>query len=209
MPTTIQDTILDRIRKQGQGKVFIPKDFLDIGSRDAADQSLSRLARHGEILRLGRGLYHFPQVNQRLGIMQDPDLDEIAEALGRQTGSRVVPSGAVAANRLGVSTQVPAKPVYLSDGRTRLVKIGNTTLQIRHAAPKELPVGSRPSAMVFQALRYLGQASVDEKVIHLIRRALSPEQRKELLQDARYTTDWISATVRQIAQVELEPTENG
>jgi hypothetical protein len=209
MTTSVQDTILDRIRRHGRGRVFIPKDFLDLGSRDAADQSLSRLVRSGDILRLGRGLYHYPRMNQRLGIPLGPDLDEIAEALARQTGSRVVPSGAVAANLLGLSTQVPAKPVYLSDGRTRQVKIGNMTILIRHAAPKELPVGSRTSAMVFQALRHLGQAAVDDKVINKIRRALSPDQRRGLLRDARYTTDWIAAVVRQIAQDESKVTGHG
>jgi hypothetical protein len=209
MITTVQDTILNRIRQQGRGKVFIPKDFLDLGSRDAVDQSLSRLVRNGAILRLGRGLYHYPQVNLRLGIPLGPDLDEIADALARQTGSRVVPSGAVAANRLGLSTQVPAKPVYLSDGRTRQVKIGNTTIQIRHAAPKELPVGSRTSAMVFQALRHLGQVTVDDKMIGQIRRVLSLDQRRGLLRDARYTTDWIASAVRQIAENEIEVAGHG
>ncbi|MBL8794909.1 MAG: type IV toxin-antitoxin system AbiEi family antitoxin domain-containing protein [Planctomycetia bacterium] len=197
--TTVQDTILDRIRRQGRGKVFIPKDFLDLGSREATDQSLSRLVRSGDIQRLGRGLYHFPQVNERLGIPLSPDLDEIADALARQTGSRVVPSGAVAANQLGLSTQVPARPVYLSDGRTRQVRIGSTIIQIRHAAPKELPAGSRTSAMVFQALRHLGQAAVDGQVIGQLRRALSPDQRRALLRDARYTTDWIGVVIRQLA----------
>jgi hypothetical protein len=206
---TIQDQILDQIRRQGRGKVFIPKDFLDLGSRNAADQSLSRLVKGGAIERLGRGLYHYPQMNERLGIPLAPDLDEIADALGRQTGSRVVPSGAVAANRLGLSTQVPAKPVYLTDGRTRQVRIGNTVIQLRHAAPKELPVGSRTSAMVFQALRYLGQAAVDYQVINRLRRSLSAEQRQELLRDARYTTDWIAAVVRQVAQHEEEAVGHG
>lgn len=196
--STIQDEILTRIRRQGRGRVFIPKDFLDLGSRAAADQSLSRLVKSRDIERLGRGLYHYPRVNKRLDIPVAPDLDEIAEALGRQTGSRVVPSGAVAANRLGLSTQVPAKPVYLSDGRTRQVPVGTTVFQIRHAAPKELPAGSRTSAMVFQALRHLGQEAVDDQVIAQLRRALSAEQRRQLLQDALYTTDWIAAVVRQI-----------
>lgn len=206
---TIQEAVLDRIRGLGRGKVFTPKDFLDLGSRDAADQSLSRLVKSGDILRLSRGLYYYPQTNQRLGIPLGPDLDEIADALARQTGSRVVPSGAVAANRLGLSTQVPAKPLYLSDGRTRQVKVGNMTIQIRHAAPKELPVGSRSSAMVFQALRHLGQSAVDDRVIGQIRRSLSADQRRGLLQDARYTTDWIAAIVRQIVHGEMEATGDG
>jgi hypothetical protein len=207
--STIQDDILDRIRGQDRGKVFTPKDFLDLGSRDAADQSLSRLVRSGEIQRLGRGLYHYPRVNERLGIPIGPDPDEIAEALGRQTGSRVLPSGAVAANRLGLSTQVPAKPVYLTDGRTRQVRIGGMVFQIRHAAPKELSAASRTSAMVFQALRHLGRAAVDEQVIARLRRALSSDQRQELLRDARYTTDWIAAVVRQVARDQKELVSHG
>ncbi len=207
--STIQDDILDRIRKQGRGKVFTPKDFLDLGSRDAADKSLSRLVQGGAIQRLGRGLYHYPQMNERLGIPLGPDLDEIAEALARQTGSRVVPSGAMAANRLGLSTQVPAKPVYLTDGRTREVRIGSTTFQLRHAAPKEFPVGCRASAMVFQALRHLGQTAVDHQVVAQLRRALSAEQQQRLLRDARYTTDWIAAVVRQVVQDERELLSHG
>ncbi len=207
--STIQDDILDRIRGQDRGKVFTPKDFLDLGSRDAADQSLSRLVKSGEIQRLGRGLYHYPRVNERLGIPIGPDPDEIAEALGRQTGSRVLPSGAVAANRLGLSTQVPAKPVYLTDGRTRQVRIGGMVFQIRHAAPKELSAASRTSAMVFQALRHLGATAVDEQVIARLRRALSAEQRQELLRDARYTTDWIADVVRQVAQDKKELVGHG
>jgi len=207
--STIQDDILDRIRGHDRGKVFTPKDFLDLGSRDAADQSLSRLVRSGEIERLGRGLYHYPRVNERLGIPIGPDPDEIAKALGRQTGSRVLPSGAAAANRLGLSTQVPAKPVYLTDGRSRQVRIGGIVFQIRHAAPKELSTASRTSAMVFQALRHLGQAAVDEQVIARLRRALSADQRQELLRDSRYTTDWIAAVVRQVAQDTKELVSHG
>ena len=136
-----------------------------MGSRAALDQSLFRLVQGGEIQRLGARPVPFSRMNERPNIPLGPHLDEIAEALGRQTGIRGVPSGAVAANRLGLSTQVPAIPVYLSDGRTRQVRISTMAFQIRHAAPKELPAGSRTIAMVFQALRHLGQANVDDPVV--------------------------------------------
>jgi hypothetical protein len=207
--STIQDDILDRIRGQDRGRVFTPKDFLDLGSRDAADQSLSRLVRNGEIQRLARGIYHYPRVNERLGIPIGPDPDEIAEALGRQTGTRVLPSGAAAANRLGLSTQVPAKPIYLTDGRTRQVRIGGMVFQIRHAAPKELSAASRTSAMVFQALRHLGRAAIDDQVIARLRRVLSTDQRQDLLRDSRYTTDWIAAIVRQVVHDTKELMSHG
>ena len=199
---SIQDAILARIRRQCRGKVFIPKDFLDLGSRDAADKSLSRLVTNGDIRRLGRGVYHYPEINDRLKIPVAPDPDEIAAALGRQTGSRIIPSGAVAANRLGLSTQVPAKIVYLTDGRTCQVRIGKMVFHLRHVAPKDLPTGSRTSAMVFQALRYIGQAGIDDKVIDQLRRCLSAKQLRQLLRDTRYTTDWIAAVARQIGRGE-------
>lgn len=205
----VQTKILERIRRKGRGKVFIPKDFLDVGTREAADQTLSRLARGGDVQRLGRGLYYFPQINAKLGVVRPPDQDEIAQAIARQTGSRIVPSGAVAANRLGLSTQVPARPIYLTDGRSRQVRAGNVVFLVKHASPKELPVGSPTSAMVFQALRYLGKDAVDAGVVARLRRTLSHRQRDELIRDARYTTDWIADAVRKVVEPETEASGHG
>jgi len=195
---TIRQTILSRIRSAGRGAVFTPKDFLDAGTRYAIDQALSRLARSGTILRLGRGLYYYPRVNPRLGIPVTPDVDQFAQAIGRRTGSRMVPSGAVAANLFGLSTQVPAKFLYLSDGRSRRLRVGRIEIQIKHVTPKELPRGGQSSAMVFQALRHLGREAVDAQVVARLRAVLSVKQKRELAQDARYTTDWIANVVRQI-----------
>ena len=209
MVDDVQTAIRDKIVRTGRGRVFIAKDFLDLGSRDAVDQALSRLAKIGDIQRLGRGLYQYPQMNKRLGISVAPDADEIADALGRQTGCRVTPSGAFAANQLGLSTQVPAKPVYLTDGRSRQVKVGNSVFTIKHVAPKELPVGSRMSATVFQALKHLGKDAIDDRTIARLRRLLPAKARQELLRDARYTTDWIGALVRMITQDETRSVTHG
>lgn len=209
MTASIQNKIADRLRRQGRGKVFTPKDFLDLGSRDAVDQALSRLARAGTVRRLGRGLYFYPRTNTRLGIDVPPDVTEIADALARQTGSRIAPSGATAANRLGLATQVPARPVFLTDGRSRRVRVGNVVVVVKHVAPKELPVGSRISATVLQALRHLGQDAVDDTVVSRIRRALSARDRSRLLRDARYTTDWMAQAVRKIAEDQAEVANHG
>jgi hypothetical protein len=205
----IQGQIFDRIRKGKRGKVFTPKDFLDLSSRHAVDKALSRLAKGNDIRRLGRGLYHFPRTNLRLGITPPPDTDEIADALARQTGTRIAPSGATAANRLGLSTQVPAKPIYLTDGRSRQVRIGKLIFVMKHVAPKDLPVGSRMSATVFQALRYLGKSAVNPEVIMRIRRNLSAAHRAKLVKDARYSTDWVAETVREIARGDSGAATNG
>lgn len=208
MAGTIQQNIGHRLRRHGRGHVFTPKDFLDLGNREAVDQALSRLTEAKKLQRLGRGLYVYPKYNLRLGIEVPPDVDEIAEAVARQTGSRIVPSGATAANRFGLTTQVPAKPVYLTDGRSRKVKAANYVIVLKHVAPKELPAGRRISASVVQALRHLGKDSIDSSVIRKIRSALQPAQRKQLIEDARYTTDWIGDAVRKIAGTKEEP-DNG
>lgn len=209
MDTSMQDKIVERLRRQGQGKVFTPKDFLDLGSRESVDQALSRLAKAETVQRLGRGLYCYPKINKRLGIIIPPDVDEIASALARQTGSRIAPSGAMAANRLGLSTQVPAKPVYLTDGRSRKVRIGNFLIVVKHVAPKELPVGNQISATVLQALRYLGKEAIDSTVINRIRKALLPKYRSKLLLDSKYTTDWIADAVRKIAGDQVKAINHG
>ena len=204
---TIGQTILDHIQTAGHGQVFTPKDFFDAGARSAIDQALARLVRTGKLQRLGRGLYYCPRMNPNLGIPVAPDVDQIAQAIGRRTGSRMVPSGAVAANLFGLSTQVPAKFIYLSDGRSRRLRVGNLEIQIKHVTPKELPLGSQTSAMVFQALRHLGRETVDAKVIAKLSTVLSAKQKRELQQDAHYTTGWIAGVVRQITNRSTKKTE--
>lgn len=207
--SSIQDQLLTRIRRRGRGKVFTPKDFLDLGNRDAVDQALSRLVKSDSLRRLGRGLYHYPRVNKRLKISIAPDIDEIAYALARQTGSQIIPSGATAANRLGLSTQVPGKYVYLTDGESRQVKVGQIQIAIKHVTPKGLPQGRPTSATVLQALRYLGKENVDDAVLSKVAGALSLDQRLQLLQDSQYTTGWMLEAVRKIASEDPEREANG
>lgn len=115
---TISDTILRRIRAKQRGWVFTPKDFLDVGSRAAVDQTLSRLAKSGVIRRLDRGLFDYPKKHPILGMLS-PAADKVAQAITSKTGDKAMPSGAMAANMLGLSTQVSAKPVFVTNGKSR------------------------------------------------------------------------------------------
>ena len=197
---SIQKNILARMRKLRAGKIHTSKDFLDLGSRAAVDQALSRLAAHNTIRRLGRGLYHIPRMNQTLGIELAPDMDAVAHAIARKTGSRVVPSGAVAANWLGVSTQVPAKPVYLTDGKSRSIRVGSTVFTMKHVSPRDLPLGNPTSALVFQALRYLGKGSISDDTVTHLRERLPAEDRRKLLKDLWCVTGWIAEVARKVCK---------
>ena len=121
MNNTVANTITRRIRAKGRGWVFTPKDFLDVGVRATVDQTLSRLARKDDIRRLDRGLYDYPKQHDKLGTLS-PSAGDLAQALATKTGDKIFPSGATSANYLGLSTQVPARPVYLTNGSSKTKK---------------------------------------------------------------------------------------
>ena len=126
-------------------------------------------------------------------------MDQAAQALARKFLWTILPEGSLAANQLGLSRQVPAKLVYLSDGPTKKVRVGNRTIHFKHARPKQLSAANRMSGLVIQALRYLGRVDLDDEVIERLRERLSSEEKAALLEDARYGTDWIYEVAQKIA----------
>jgi hypothetical protein len=197
---TMRDHIVARIERFGEGKAFSAKDFLDVASRGTIDMALSGLTREGTIRRIRRGLYDMPKVNPALGGKLSPDIDEAARAIARRQKLKIVPEGAWAANLLGLSTQVPSKIVYLSDGPTNEVLIGRRTIQFKHARPKALAGPEGKSALVVQALRHLGKENVGTREIETLRAELSPSDKRKLLKETRFGVDWIYKVASQIAE---------
>jgi len=198
-PQSIDSQILAAIRGRGRGSVFVPADFLDMGSRQAVDIALHRLARKGTIRRLARGVYDFPKEHPVLGLLQ-PSAEAVAGALAGRDRTRLQPAGAYAANALGLSEQVPAKAVFLTDGPSRTVKIGPITIQLRRTTARNMAAAGRLSGLLIQALRELGQEHVTpERRAHL-KRTLPAEKRRELLQDIRLAPAWMHPIFRELAE---------
>jgi hypothetical protein len=200
MAKTLRDQLVARIRGSGRGSVYTNKDFLDLGNRPAVDRVLSQLADEGVFQRLQRGLYYYPKSNALLGITLSADPNKIAAAIARQTGHRAEPSGATAANALGLTTQVPAMQVYLTEGPSKTVRIGGQTIVLKHVTPRHISPRTKMSRLVFQALRYLGKENIDDTVITKIRTVLSDNDMQQLLRDVPYMTDWVVHVVQQIAK---------
>lgn len=196
---SVDSKILNRIYGSGRGVVFTPCHFLGIGSRDAVDKVLSRLALKGTIRRLARGLYDYPKNHPVMGILS-PSPDRIAGAIAGKHGIRLQPSGAYAANLLGLSTQVPAKIVYLTDGPSRTVRVGNQEIRLQRTTPRNMRSAGRISGLVIQALRHVGQKHVDDAVIQSLHRKLSTRDRKQLLQDIAFAPAWMGAYLRALAR---------
>ncbi len=191
--------VFARIRGRGRGSVLVPGDFLDLGSREAVDITLHRLVREGTIRRLARGVYDFPREHPVLGPLTPP-AEAIAKALAGRDRTRLQPTGAYAANALGLSEQVPAKVVFLTDGPSRTVTIGPTTIQLRRTTPKNMAAAGRLSGLLIQALRELGEEHVTTARREHLKRILPIEQRRALVKDLQLAPAWMHPIFRELAE---------
>ena len=141
---SIDSKIISRIYGHGRGWVFTPAEFRDLGNRNAIALALMRHTRAGTIRQIARGLYDYPRQDRRLGILS-ASTDDIAKALRGRDDLRLLPSGAHAANLLGLSAQVPARAVYLTDGRGRKVRIGKRQIILKHTTTRQMATAGRTS----------------------------------------------------------------
>lgn len=199
MYNSVENKVLGRIYGWHRGYVFTPMQFLDIGSRMAIDQSLVRLTKSGTIRRLSRGLYDYPAKHQDFGNLP-PDYERIAQALAKRDNLRIQPSGAYAANLLGLTEQVPAKVVFLTDGPNRKVQAGKRVIVLKRTTPKNMATAGRISGLVIQALRYLKQGNIDSGTVSKIKNRLSEADKKILKKDICYAPAWIGDIINKIQE---------
>jgi hypothetical protein len=191
--------LLARINGNGRGWVFTPKAFADLGDPRVVGVVLGRLVAQGKIRKLTRGLYDYPKSHPRIGLLS-PDPAAIAQALVGSDRIRLLPSGAYAANLLRLSEQVPAKIVFLTDGPTRLVKIGRQEIRFRRTTPRNLETSGRLSGTVIQALRHVGKDHITPERITTLRTVLTEADRKTLLKDSQFAPAWMRPQLRSIAE---------
>jgi hypothetical protein len=191
MITSVYNKIANQIARKGKGQLFFPADFIGLGSNDAIRAALSRLTREKMLLRLGQGIYLYPEQDSELGTLY-PSLEAIAETIARQDKARIVPAGSQALYKLRLSTQVPMNLVYLTDGVRRDIKLGKNTITFRSTTPRKLATKGKISTLVIQALQELGKNEVNEPVVKKIKSALAKEDMALLRHDAELAPAWIS-----------------
>lgn len=150
----ITQSILSAVRALPEGGLLSPREFLHIGSRAAVDQALTRLARGGQLLRVGRGAYAAP-VQGRFG-PRPPSTEALVQAIQDVSGETIVPTGAAEANALGLTTQVPTREVFFTSGRSRTLQLGSRSVEFKHGNRLQLLLGRRPAGMAIRALSWLG-----------------------------------------------------
>lgn len=198
------DRIRKRVRKAGPDTVFHAGQFLDVDTRTAVDKALSRLVASGFLRRLARGLYCQPKTHPVLGDILPP-VEAVSKALADRDHVKLQPFGGYAANLLRLSEQVPARVVFLTDGKSRKIHYGNQMIELRQASPRMMAAAGRMTGLVIAGLRYVGKANITaDRVAHL-RKLLSPGDRRQLLEDITLAPAWMHSYFRAIAREKDTP----
>jgi hypothetical protein len=186
--------VLKRVKAASPGAAFTPRAFDDLGNRAAVDQALSRLTKAGKIRRISRGVYDVPKNHPTLGPLS-PDPDAVARAIADQSGYRLQPTPARAANALGLSSQVPAQIVYLIDGSSRKIKVGNQIIHFKHAGPRALLGAGTPAGVALQAIRAFGPDHLTDGVIRQLRHNLPLDAKTGLKKLVHHAPQWMASAI--------------
>lgn len=184
--------ILNQAQSLPEGGVLSPKTFLHLGSRAAIDQAFSRLCKTGKLIRVARGSYVLP-ILSRFG-SRAPSPEKVVRSLAKKNGETVVAHGASAANVLGLTQQVPIREVYLTSGKTRELKIGQSTVLIKHAPRWLLALGQRPAGAAVRALAWMGPLHADASLVSL-RRSLPSAEWKTLASARATLPSWMAQAI--------------
>ncbi len=199
VPSSIDAAVARRVQRAAPGTVFTPALFAKTGSRSAVDKALQRLVARGGLRRLARGLYDKPREDPLLGTLW-PSVDAIVKALSGKDRMRLQPTGAYAANLLGLTEQVPARVEFLTDGTGRTVRVGPMHIVLKRTTPRQMAAAGRSSGLVIQALRNLGSAHISSDRLDRLRRTLPTAARRALLDDLALAPTWMRPLLRSLAE---------
>lgn len=193
---SIDDDIIVKFKKAGRGSLFFVEDFLSFGAAKAVAKALERLAKKGEITRVTRGIYTRLEQDPILGPIK-PTTEAIAEAIRRRDKARIIPTGSMALNALGLSTQVPMNVVYLTDGAARRITVGRRKIIFKKTVPKNLSAIGKISGLAIQAMKEIGKDQITEMEIRIILKQLVKEEPYRLEHDIQLAPEWIRIIMRQ------------
>ena len=195
-----QNEIMNKILQAPHGTGFTASDFSELAEPRTIGKSLERLAASGKIRRVLRGVYDRPQYSELLQEYEAPSPVGIAEALARNYHWTIVPSGQIVLNQLGLSTQVPAAWIFISDGPYKSYQMGGIPLRFKHSTNKNIFGMSFKSAMVIRALKELGRDDVQDPVIGKLRSQLTPDEKQHLYRESQRATAWMRPVIRKICE---------
>lgn len=201
---SIEDKILNKLYRRGKGYAFSSSDFIKEFPINNIEKALSILAQKGKIRRLTRGIYDYPEYSPLLKKELSPDIRQVADAISRKFNLKIEASGDTALNILGISTQVPGKYIYLSNGPKKTYRIlNNISLEFKRSALKNIGFRHKESSLIVQALKSLGKENITDDVKAKIKERIDSNACSNILEDTKTSDTWIYETIKQICKKEL------
>ena len=195
----VKNKVAEKLKKLKKGSILFVDDFLDFGNAESIKKALFRLEEKGLLLRLAHGIYLYPKTDKDLGVLY-PSVEEIAIAIAKRDRARIIPTGVQALNKLGLSTQIPLKAVFLTDGAARSIKIRKRTITFKKTSPKNLLAKGEISSLVIQALKSIGQYKLEDEGLKKLQTILRKEKKKNILHDAKLAPAWINKILMSVVK---------
>ncbi|WP_318348594.1 DUF6088 family protein [Aquipluma nitroreducens] len=192
---SIEKQIEDKIKDDAKGTLLFPEDFQQLGSSEAVRLALHRIEKREIIRRVAHGIYVRPKESSYIGEVM-PTAEEVAEGIAKRDKIRIVPTGVYALHALGLSTQIPLKLVFLTDGAARTIKVGKRTIKLKRTTPKNLLAKGKISSLVIQALREIGIDKASPTELKQILKLLKEEDLQLLKHDIKLAPEWIKQIMK-------------
>ncbi len=191
MNEPVNKQIETKIKQSKPGKIFLPSDFKDLGTSAAIRKTLSRLVEQNLLVRMGQGIYVIP-IHDKIFGPTLPSIEEIAKSLAKKEYVKIMPTGQYALNKIGLSTQVPMKMIFLTNGTKKKITIGNSTLVFQPTTTKKLAMVGSISSLLLLGLEEVDLQKLTKSDIEKIINLLKKEDTKKLKHDIKLAPSKIS-----------------
>ena len=188
---SLSNQIVTTIKKKGRGRIIFTKDFTLFGTEFAIRQSLSRLCKEGMLVRLATGIYLYPKISKLLGIVYT-SVEEVVKQITKREKSRIVPTGLYALNKIGLSTQVPMRFIFLIDGAAHELKIAGVNVKFKKTITKNLSFKGKLTVLVVFSLKEIGKDKVTQEELKRINELLQHESKEVIIYDSKLAPNWIA-----------------
>ena len=202
MSVSVHKQIENKIVKSFQGRVFFADDFVQYGTSDNIRQVLFRLEKEQCIKRIAQGVYIKPKEDPIVGMIY-PDLEEIAQKIAKRDKIRIAPTGVLAQYLLGLTTQIPLKTVYLTDGAPRKIKIGSQTINFKRTVPKTFMIKDRLLHLIVQALKVKEKTEITTSFLSVLAPIVRQVEQKVMQTQLRYAPVWIQKEINRLYYADI------
>src|ERR1700722_9057305 len=193
--------IRENVSARESGEPFTVSELRELGPRAAVYNALSRLAHEGVINPVTKGVYVRPKMNRYVGSVP-PSAESVAHAIASAAKSAIEVHGAEAARQFGLTTQVPMRQIFVTTGPSRMVRVGSSEVELRHAEPSRLLFAGTLAGRAFSALKYLGRREVTPEIVNKVARQLPPEELTRLVEGRAQMPAWLEGLIRPLARFE-------